>query len=118
MYMVDFGFQQFAPPPAALPAFSVSARVFWPYFTGVALLAIGLPVIIKNELPQAQGLDKIMPFGRLFFAIPMAVFASQHFTVTKFVVLLRLNHFVDTLLFSGAALVLADALAKEDHPHG
>ena len=90
MHTVDCGFQQFAHahPPAALLVFSVSARVFWPYFAGVAFLAIGLPIIIKNELPQAHGLDKIMPFGRLFFAIPMAVFASQHFTVTKLLVLL------------------------------
>jgi len=90
MHMVNCGFQQFAHAhtPAALLVFSVSAGVFWPYFAGVALLAIGLPIIIKNELPQAHGLDKIMPFGRLFCAIPMAVFASQHFTVTKLLVLL------------------------------
>jgi hypothetical protein len=28
-----------------------------------------------------------------------------------------LNYFFDTLLFSGAALVLGNALPKEDHPH-
>src|SRR6266851_6236757 len=84
MHTVDCGFQQFAHAhaPAALLVFSVSAGVFWPYFAGVALLAIGLPIIIKNELPQAHGLDKIMPFGRLFFAISMAVFGSEHFTAT------------------------------------
>jgi uncharacterized membrane protein len=65
-------------------AFSIPGPVFWPYFAGVALLAIGLPMIIKNELPQAQGLDKLMPFGRLFFAIPLAVFAGEHFTVARF----------------------------------
>jgi uncharacterized membrane protein len=27
-------------------------------------------------------MDKILPFGRLFFAIPLAVFGSEHFTVT------------------------------------
>src|SRR6266851_9145852 len=84
MHTVDCGFQQFAHAhaPAALLVFSVSAGVFWPYFAGVALLAIGLPIIIKNELPQEHGLDKIMPFGRLFFAISMAVFGSEHFTAT------------------------------------
>ena len=88
--MADCSLQQFAHshPPAALLAFSVSARMFWPYFAGVALLAIGLPIIIKNELPQAHGLDKIMPFGRLFFAIPMVVFAAQHFASAKLVALL------------------------------
>src|SRR5258708_18830438 len=55
-HMVDCGFQQFAHahPPAALLIFSVSTRVFWPYFAGVALLAIGLPIIIKNELPRSE----------------------------------------------------------------
>ena len=37
---------------------------------------------VFNELPQEHGVDKIMPFGRLFFAIPLAVFGSEHFTAT------------------------------------
>ena len=45
---------------------------------------MGLPVILKNEVPQAHGLDKLMPFGRFFFAIPLAVFAGEHFTIGKF----------------------------------
>ena len=112
MHMVNCGFQQFAHahPPTALLVFSVSARVFWPYFAAVALLAIGLPIIIKNELPQAHGLDKIMPFGRLFFAIPMMVFAAQHFASAKFVVLL-LPSWIPAHLFwvylVGTALIAA-----------
>ncbi len=62
--------------------------VFWCYFAGVALLAIGLPILIKNDPPQEHGLGKIIPFGRLFYAIPMVVFAAQHFTVTGFIVLI------------------------------
>jgi uncharacterized membrane protein len=68
-----------------LAAFSIPASVFWPYFLGVALLAIGLPIILKNEVPQAHGLDKFMPFGRLFYAAPLAVFAGEHFTVAQFI---------------------------------
>jgi uncharacterized membrane protein len=79
--MANCGFQKFA---HALSAVSVVAlwtprAAFWLYFVGAALLAIGLPIIIKNELPKAHGLDEIMPFGRLFFAIPMAVFGTEHF---------------------------------------
>jgi uncharacterized membrane protein len=83
-------FQQFthAHMTAALVAFWIPGAVFWPYFAGVALLAIGLPIIIKNELPQAHGLDKILPFGRLFFTIPMVVFAAEHFASARFIVLL------------------------------
>src|SRR5271165_4690762 len=56
--------------------------VFWVYVSGCVLLAIGLIKIGKDELPQARGIEKIMPFGRLFYAIPLAVFGSEHFSDT------------------------------------
>ena len=52
---------------------------FWIYVSASLLLIIGL-IKIFRELPQENGVDKIMPFGRLFFAIPLAVFGSEHFT--------------------------------------
>jgi uncharacterized membrane protein len=70
-------------PALALAVFSIPAPVFWPYFAGLAILAIGLPVILKNDVPQARGLGKLMPFGRLFYAIPLAVFAGEHFTLGR-----------------------------------
>jgi uncharacterized membrane protein len=70
-------------PALTLEVFSIPAPVFWPYFAGLAILAIGLPVILKNEVLQARGLDKLMPFGRLFYAIPLAVFAGEHFTLGR-----------------------------------
>jgi uncharacterized membrane protein len=66
-----------------LAMFSIPATVFWPYFAGLAILAVGLPVILKSEVSQARGLDKFMPFGRLFYAIPLAVFAGEHFTLGR-----------------------------------
>jgi uncharacterized membrane protein len=74
---------QFAVVVLALPAapFGIPATAFWIYVSASLLFIIGF---IKNlkELPQEQGVDKIMPFGRLFFAIPMGVFGTEHFTVT------------------------------------
>jgi uncharacterized membrane protein len=67
-----------------LAAFSVPPRILWPYIAGLALLAIGLFIILKKEIPQAHGFDRLMPFGRLFFAVPLAVFAAQHFTIAKY----------------------------------
>ena len=61
-----------------LVAFGIPAEVFWPYFTGVVLLVIGLVKIIKDDLPQRHGLDNILPFGPLFFAMPMGVFGTEH----------------------------------------
>jgi len=75
--------QQFAlvVPALAFPPFGMSAIVFWMYVSASLIFIIGL-IKIFGELSQAHGLDKIMPFGRLFFAIPLAVFGSEHFTVT------------------------------------
>ena len=75
--------QQFAVAVLALAAspFGIPATSFWIYVCASVLFIIGLIKILK-ELPQQRGVDKIMPFGRLFFAIPMGVFGSEHFTAT------------------------------------
>jgi uncharacterized membrane protein len=80
MHMMGGSFQIFsyADFAATLVTFGIPADVFWPWFTGVALLVIGLIKIIKDELPLRHGLDKILPFGRLFFAMPMGVFGTEH----------------------------------------
>jgi uncharacterized membrane protein len=81
--IVVYRFQQFAlfvPALVAVP-FGMSAAVCWMYVCAALLLIVGL-IKIFGELSQEQGLDKIMPFGRLFFAIPLAVFGSEHFTFT------------------------------------
>ena len=68
-------------PALLFTAFGLSPIVFWIYVSAVLVLIVGLVKII-GELPQENGVNKIMPFGRLFFAIPLAVFGSEHFTVT------------------------------------
>ena len=76
-------FQQFVVvvlPLVAAP-FGIPAVAFWIYVCASLLFIVGF-IKILNELPEEHGVDKIMPFGRLFFAIPMAVFGSEHFTAT------------------------------------
>src|SRR5258707_12818234 len=68
-------------PALAFAPFGMPAIVFWIYVCASLLFIIGL-IKIFAELPQEHGIDKIMPFGRMFFAIPMAVFGSEHFTAT------------------------------------
>lgn len=63
-------------------AFGIPAAVFWPYFSGSVLLIIGLLKIFKDEWRQTHRLEKILPFGRLFLAVPMAVFGTEHLTDT------------------------------------
>jgi uncharacterized membrane protein len=59
----------------------MSTTVFWMYVSASLVLLLGLISVI-GELQWAHGVDKIMPFGRLFFAISLAVFGSEHFTQT------------------------------------
>lgn len=77
------GFQQLAVviPDLFSTPFGMTPTVFGMYVCA-ALLSIICLIKVSSEVPRQQGVDKIMPFGRLFFAIPMAVFASEHFTAT------------------------------------
>jgi uncharacterized membrane protein len=81
--VVVCSFQQFAVvvPAFAFAPFGIPAPVFWIYVCALLILTIGL-IKILGELRQEDGVDKIMPVGRLFFAIPLAVFGSEHFTFT------------------------------------
>ena len=80
MHMLNGGLQFFRQGDfaATLVALGIPADVFWLYFAAIVLFAIGLTKIVKDELPQKHGLDKILPFGRLVFAIPMGVFGTEH----------------------------------------
>ena len=83
MQIVLCCFQQFivVAPALAFPPFGIPPIPFWMYVCASLILIIGL-IKIFGELSQERGVDKIMPFGRLFFAIPLAVFGSEHFTLT------------------------------------
>jgi uncharacterized membrane protein len=80
MLNCSFEFVQHARLALALAILPIRADVFWPNFSCAILFLIGLVKIFKDELRQRRGLDKTMPFGRLFFAIPLGVFGAFHFT--------------------------------------
>lgn len=56
----------------------------WPYFAGLAILAIGLPVVIRSGR-GADPASRLVKFGPLLFAVAMAVFGADHFTALRFV---------------------------------
>jgi uncharacterized membrane protein len=60
----------------------IPGDVFWPYLAGIVILAIGI-LTSGKEVLRTRGRDKILAFGPLFFASPMAVFAAQHYTEAK-----------------------------------
>jgi uncharacterized membrane protein len=67
----------------SLLVFPIPPAAFWPYFAGLAVLGLGLATVFRTELSASRGIDKALPFGRLFFAAPMAVFGAEHFTAAK-----------------------------------
>jgi uncharacterized membrane protein len=45
----------------------------------VILFALGLVLTLRRETPRAPGVERMIPFGRTFFAVPLALFGLQHF---------------------------------------
>jgi len=89
--------------------FQVSAEVFWAYFAGTAIWLAGLAAI-RTDVLLARGSDKLISMGRVFFALPMAVFGTEHFTAAKFVVQLVPKYMPWPwfwTFFVGAALIAA-----------
>ncbi len=70
------GHEQFA---FAFAAIQFRVDVFWLYLALTVLTFIGVIKIFRDELAERRGLDKFLPFGRLFYAIPMGVFGVFHF---------------------------------------
>jgi uncharacterized membrane protein len=115
---IVFGVEQFLHPTFApgvpldkiTPAW-IPGRLFWAYVTGAVLVAAGASIIVnKKARLAATYLGIMILLICLFIYLPIVVAIPSDIGN-------GLNYFVDTLLFSGAALLLADALPKEDHPH-
>jgi len=62
--------------------FAFSSPAFWMSVAGLALLVIGLWAA-RNDIARAHGLDRIVALTSLCFAIPLAVFGAEHFSLGK-----------------------------------
>jgi uncharacterized membrane protein YphA (DoxX/SURF4 family) len=68
---------------AAMVLFAIPSEVIWSYFVGGVVFAIGLAVIfLRGDWQKARGLDKLIVFGSVFYAAPVAAFGTEHFTLT------------------------------------
>jgi uncharacterized membrane protein YphA (DoxX/SURF4 family) len=69
---------------AVMVLLAIPKEVIWSYSVGGATFAIGLVVIfLRGDWQKARGFDKLILFGPLFYAAPLAAFGTEHFTLTK-----------------------------------
>jgi uncharacterized membrane protein YphA (DoxX/SURF4 family) len=69
----------------ALAAFPIPGDVFWPYFFGAGILIVGLAKTVKNDVRTSPGLEKLVLFGPLAFAVAMAIFGGDHLVAARFI---------------------------------
>ena len=70
--------------PAVMALLAIPSPVILSYFAFGVVLAIGLvAILLRADWQKARGFDKLILFGPLFYAAPIAAFGTEHFTVTK-----------------------------------
>lgn len=70
--------------PVVMAFLAIPSQVIWSYFALGLVLAIGLVAIfLRGDWQKARGFDKLILFGPLFYAAPIAAFGTEHFTVTQ-----------------------------------
>jgi uncharacterized membrane protein len=62
----------------------LSSTNFWMGFAGLVYLVAGI-FILRKEISAARGWDKLITLGSVFIAVPLAVFAPEHFRGPEFV---------------------------------
>src|SRR5689334_20219661 len=67
-------------PPFIAAFFEFSSTAFWMSGAGLVLLVIGV-LAAKKDIAHARGLDRIVALTNLCFAIPLAVFGAEHFSL-------------------------------------
>jgi len=69
---------------AVMALVAIPRTVIWSYFVGGVVFAIGLvTILLRGDWQKARGFDKLILFGPLFYAAPLAAFGTEHFTLTE-----------------------------------
>lgn len=72
--------------PPVIVALVIPSEVIWSYSVAGIIFAIGLATIfLSGEWKNARGLDKLILFGPVFYAAPLAAFGTEHLTITKII---------------------------------
>lgn len=68
---------------AVLALVAIPSQVMWCDIAFFVVLAIGLiTMFVRGHWQRARGFDKLLLFGPLFYAAPIAAFGTEHFTLT------------------------------------
>jgi uncharacterized membrane protein YphA (DoxX/SURF4 family) len=63
---------------------AIPTEVTWSYSIAGVIFAIGLATIfLRGGWQNARGLDKLILFGPVFYAAPIAAFGTEHYTLTR-----------------------------------
>lgn len=74
----------FLHPPMIFALVAIPSQVTWSYSVGGLVFAIGLlTIFLRGDWQKARGIDKLILFGTVFYAAPLAAFGTEHFTLTK-----------------------------------
>jgi hypothetical protein len=61
-------------------------EVTWSYLAFGVVFAFGVAaIVLRGEWSRARGLDKLLLFGPIFYAAPLAAFGTEHFTLTEII---------------------------------
>ena len=72
--------------PAVLAFVAIPSTVIWSYLVFWTVFAIGLvTMFLRGDWQKARGLDKLILFGPLFYAAPLAAFGTEHFTLANII---------------------------------
>lgn len=62
---------------------AIPSNVIWSYLVFWMIFAIGVAVIfLSGDWQKARGFDRLILFGAVFYAAPVAAFGTEHFTIT------------------------------------
>jgi uncharacterized membrane protein YphA (DoxX/SURF4 family) len=69
---------------AMMAVVAIPSTVTWSYSIGGAIFVIGLgTMFLRGDWQRARGFDKLILFGPVFYAAPLAAFGTEHFTLTE-----------------------------------
>jgi uncharacterized membrane protein YphA (DoxX/SURF4 family) len=68
----------------ALLLVAIPYQALLPELAGLAILALGIVVLVlRTDWRRANALDKLILFGPVFYAAPIAAFGTEHFTTIR-----------------------------------